>query len=497
MVGSQMPTTGYRQGISSFIAVLMLVGLAVTAGVVIYSFVMGNMGNLNDPDQDATGTIMTIDSSMFTDEGLTIYIRNSGDKPVQIDNAYVNEVRAQGTGYTFEVNGHGVDDDIIDEDTVGTVLLNIPGGFSPGIYYSVKVISKEGAQVSFTKKSNFVDVDVEGWLTGWCKRVKLTIDSYDVDEVLTDFPLLVHLGTSVGSGGDDVSFIFDELGGDGNRRKITVTTGDGETECYVEIESWDDAGEEAYLWVKVPKINNTDDTELFLYFDQTQSDNTAYIGDVDSLVAENVWDDSHEFVWHLCETDNDINDSAGNFDGTGVNLVSYPSSIISAGQDVTGGANGVDSDGTLDLGIGDFTFEIWVRLDSVDSNWHNIIGPQSGFTQYSNGWWAYQGDWQYWSTGLWLSTGESITQDDWYHLVATRTDSTVNLYVNGKNEASGVDSANFGNKVVFIGSDNMYPLEGKVDEARISSSARSGTWIEVSYLCGIDDLIEFGTEETA
>ena len=66
---------------------------------------MGNMGNLNDPDQDAIGSIMTVDSSMFTAEGLTIYIRNSGGKPVHIDNAYVNDMRAQGAGYTFEVNG--------------------------------------------------------------------------------------------------------------------------------------------------------------------------------------------------------------------------------------------------------------------------------------------------------------------------------------------------------------------------------------------------------
>jgi len=35
-----------------------------------------------------------------------------------------------------------------------------------------------------------------GWLQGWGRRVKLYIDSNDVDENLTDFPVLIHLSSS-------------------------------------------------------------------------------------------------------------------------------------------------------------------------------------------------------------------------------------------------------------------------------------------------------------
>ena len=60
-----------------------------------------------------------------------------------------------------------------------------------------------------------------GWLAGWDYRVKITIDSGDVDEALTDFPVLIYISDSSGIDGENVSFIFDELGG--NSLKIAVT----------------------------------------------------------------------------------------------------------------------------------------------------------------------------------------------------------------------------------------------------------------------------------
>ena len=77
----------------------------------------------------------------------------------------------------------------------------------------------------------------QSWLAGWSHRVEIAIDSDKIDESLVDFPVLLYLSTSSGLGSTDVSFIFDELGG--NRKKVAVTTSDGTTQCYVEIEKWD------------------------------------------------------------------------------------------------------------------------------------------------------------------------------------------------------------------------------------------------------------------
>jgi hypothetical protein len=106
-----------------------------------------------------------------------------------------------------------------------------------------------------------------GWLSGWANRVKLTIDHTKADSALSGFPILVHLCNSSGENLADVSFIFDNLGSDANRKKIAITTSDGTTQCCVEIDKWSDANEQAWLWVKVPSIGNTADTNLYLYYD--------------------------------------------------------------------------------------------------------------------------------------------------------------------------------------------------------------------------------------
>ena len=106
--------------------------------------------------------------------------------------------------------------------------------------------------------SAYVDADV----SIWANRLKLTIDSSKIDTAdLTDFPVMVHLSAASGIGDADVSAVFDELASDANRKKIAVTTSDGTTQCYVEIEKWDDANEVAWLHVKVPTVAYDADTD--------------------------------------------------------------------------------------------------------------------------------------------------------------------------------------------------------------------------------------------
>ena len=49
------------------------------------------------------------------------------------------------------------------------------------------------------------------WLSGWSKRIQLDIDSFYVDEDLTDFPVLITLSSGVGRNGADVRGIFSDL----------------------------------------------------------------------------------------------------------------------------------------------------------------------------------------------------------------------------------------------------------------------------------------------
>ncbi len=137
------------------------------------------------------------------------------------------------------------------------------------------------------------------WLNDWDKRVKITIDSGDIDAALSNFPVLIHLSASCGKDSQDLTFVFDEVGA--NSLKIAVTESDAETELFVEVEKWDLGNEQAWLWVKVPTVTHDADTEIYLYFDNGHADNTAYVGPINSIPARNVWDANFKGVWHLTE----------------------------------------------------------------------------------------------------------------------------------------------------------------------------------------------------
>lgn len=179
------------------------------------------------------------------------------------------------------------------------------------------------------------------WLSGgWNQRVKLTIDYNDITSDLSNFPILVHLSTSSGRNSDDVSCVFDELTSDANRKKIAVTKSDGTTQCYVEIEKWDDANEQAWLWIKVSGTNSVSssaDTDLYLYYDKDQADNTTYVDDIDTGNSYKVWDDGgnnyFKMVQHL---DDDFLDStSNNNDGTNTGSADIAGKILD-GQDFEG-----------------------------------------------------------------------------------------------------------------------------------------------------------------
>ena len=126
------------------------------------------------------------------------------------------------------------------------------------------------------------------WLYGYGKRVTLTIGHGLIDGALVDFPVTIRLNSSAGLGSTDVTAVFDELGAED--QKLAVTTSDGITQCYVEVELWDSVNEWAVLHVKVPAISNVADTILYLYYDSNHADNTAYVDVPGSTVAQSVWD---------------------------------------------------------------------------------------------------------------------------------------------------------------------------------------------------------------
>jgi len=177
----------------------------------------------------------------------------------------------------------------------------------------------------------------------WAKRIAITIDHTKVDADLVDFPVCIHLAAAAGISSDDVSAVFDELTSDANRKKIAVTTSDGSSECYVEIEKWDTTNEQAVLHVKVPSVSSSADTTLYIYYDSAQAENTSYVGDTGDAVSQNVWDSYYSFVLHM------IRQSDGSIKDSSVNALDWTSNGMDAsnnGNDSTTGKSYLTFDGT-------------------------------------------------------------------------------------------------------------------------------------------------------
>jgi len=365
-----------------------------------------------------------------------------------------------------------------------------------------------------------------GWLSGWDKRVKITIDHNDIDSDLSDFPILIHISASSGRGPDDVTFVFDELdagGGQGsypNRKRIAVTKSDGTTQLFVEIERWDDGAsgnEKAWLWVKVSgtnSISSSADTDLYLYYDNSQSDNTVYVGDAGGRTE--VWDSSFKGVWHLGETTGGsgaIKDStSNNNDGTdsGSPTLGATGQIDSA-IDFDGSDDyvSVPHSGSLDI-TGDMTLELWLKYDT-SSDWDYFVGKGSdgaADVNYCLQWdWsgpAYRFDYTD-SSGVWGGgpASSSLTVDTWYHMAVTYISSTrqYSFYLSGSADggATGsvvMDTTSYGLGIASDGVGNTaYCFDGAIDEVRLSNTARSAAWIKATHESGRDDLLDFGSEE--
>lgn len=348
------------------------------------------------------------------------------------------------------------------------------------------------------------------FLDGWSNRIKLSLDKTKINSDLTDFPVRVHISATSGINNADLSDIFDKLGT--NHKKIAVTTSDGKTQCYVEVEKWDGVNKEAELWVKVPSISSTEDTTLYLYYDSAQTDNTDYVGDTNSTIAVNVWGSNYKAVYHMSQDPSgaapQILDSTSN-NNDGISKGNMTSSDLVDGQigkaiefDGINDYIEVNNSGSLNPEV--ITIQAWAKSNTP--TWNNygflvskrdayILHPNAGTKSIT----FYIND-SGWHSVAFSDPNLDITK--WHHYVGTYDGSTLNIYVDGvlKVTAAYYGSIYTGDPgSLFIGWDDGFSgryFNGAIDEVSISNIAYSDVWIKTSYYSNSDSLINFGGAET-
>jgi hypothetical protein len=358
------------------------------------------------------------------------------------------------------------------------------------------------------QESDSVDLYIEGpsdaapYLIGYTKRKLITIDNTYVDGNLTDFPLLVKFTDDADIGADI----------DSNGYNIRFTSSDGETLLKYERQSFDNSGSTAtgIFWVKVPTVNGSSDTEIYIYYKSS--------GPVDGQDATNVWDSNYAAVYHL---EQDPSGGAPQIlDSTGNNVDGTSAGSMTSGDLITSQVgNGLDFDGSDDnIGFGSvlsqasaFTIEAIANPTSGYGTNPMVVGRTKFGGDYNQNYMLFirtdvgDDEWGFQVRGSNTDNeikGGSITTGVNSYLAAVFIDaSTMKLRYNGSQIASGGNGTSPGTTDCnfYIGAYDsiVNNWKGTIDEVRISSIARSDNWLKFVYhnIFEADNEIAFSEEE--
>ncbi|MFX1415616.1 MAG: DUF2341 domain-containing protein, partial [Promethearchaeota archaeon] len=351
----------------------------------------------------------------------------------------------------------------------GWISTEYNNQYDPASFYSV---SSEMAVVQAQETDEF-------------KYAKdITVDSRNVVSDLMNFPLLIELyDTDLHSDsqvdGDDIAFVIDD--------EIL----DHEIELF--DQSFNSTHGHLLAWVRVPFLSSTVDTQITMLYGNSAMDSQQN--------PSGVWGSRYAGVWHLGESsgnamDSTVHDTQGSPSGA----VQGVSGTIGSAYEFNGAGNvnlGDPTDGHLDFGTSSFTYSLWVRFDATTGTWQLPIhkggssAPQPGYEIETTS------DGQYFagclsdSTQYDSSTWTAVDYGEWMYLVAVvdRASDHFTVFKNAADTGSGIDLSSFGS---FSTSQNLYicsasyPINGAIDEVRISRYAHTLEWIYTEYVNQLD-----------
>jgi len=248
------------------------------------------------------------------------------------------------------------------------------------------------------------------------------------------------------------------------------------------------------------------DTDFYYYYDNDASDNTTYIGAVNTTAGGNVWDSNFKAVYHMADaTTSTIYDStSNNNDGTkkGANEPAEATGKVGQGQDFDG------TDDYIDTGIdltdyAAYTVSLCFNRDGKASRdlmaGQDIEGDRVFTLEYEPTWETGTRLDSY--NGLNKLTGDDVSNATWINVTVTENDTTHILYQNGVSKNSDTGNIPASSALTlklgirdYVG--YLDPFDGKEDEVRISSTVRTAGWIAATYDSLWDSLLTYGSEET-
>ena len=130
-----------KRGVSVVLSVLLLVIITFVIGIFLYSFIMGIIANETE-NLSPQPFRLFIENVAINDTCMTVYIRNSWNRDVIIDRVYVDNEPREVVPSDSEL--------IIPKNSVGEVY--IPGSYTRGALYEIKIICASGYTLVSTKR---------------------------------------------------------------------------------------------------------------------------------------------------------------------------------------------------------------------------------------------------------------------------------------------------------------------------------------------------------
>jgi flagellin-like protein len=132
-----------KKGVSPVIAVLLMVAIAVAAAILVYVWSMGIIGTLTGSGGGQVKEQLIMDAYNWqSNSTMTLYMRNVGSSSVIVDAIYVGGSSAasnMGSQLALQTTASQI-----------TVTLPPTQNYTPGVAYTVKVITKTGGVFSFS-----------------------------------------------------------------------------------------------------------------------------------------------------------------------------------------------------------------------------------------------------------------------------------------------------------------------------------------------------------
>lgn len=334
--------------------------------------------------------------------------------------------------------------------------------------------------------------------SNWTYRKQITIDPDKIDDVLTNFPVMIKFSSS--------TFDFTHAKGDGT--DFIFTDSSGTTTIDFERERYASTTDGAVFWVEVPSVaSTTPSTTIYMYYGNTAASDAA------SSTA--VWDANFMMVHHLAGASTTTLDDSTSYhnDVTGEGGTPIYNSDAKIGKGVYyDGVNEYDGMADTDSmsGYEAATWEVLFYGEALagdeplisKNNYPPTFEWHIGVNNYLFGWLASKdGGVVNWTGDLRKVTVENNT---WYFGAVTWNGTTWRIYTNGVEGATGTWAGGpiyNGTLLPRIASIQAAPgqpnyFQGKIDETRISNIARSAAWIKASYNSGNNSLLTYGGEES-